>query len=65
MGCNCGNKRRPLGSGSTSGSNPATGTAATRQYVLQTKDGKRLTFGSRLEASAARVRYGGGSIYPS
>lgn len=38
------------------------GTTRTASFVLQTIDGRTQAFGSRLEADAARVRAGGGTI---
>lgn len=36
----------------------------TQSFALQTSTGQRLVYGSRLEAEAARVRAGGGTIVP-
>lgn len=61
--CNCG-KRTPR----TPPPPPPTGTAAdkTQTFTLTTPDRRTQTFGSRLEATAARVRAGGvGQITPS
>lgn len=51
-------------------STPPTGTppktsansGAVQQFVLTTSSGRTMSFGSRLEANAARVREGGGTI---
>jgi len=75
MGCNCGRgQRRPAG---LSGSRGSTGTNASgasanqsgsksssgvQTFSLTTSDGRVQTFGSMLEARAARVRAGGGII---
>lgn len=34
-------------------------------FTLLAPDGRTLSFGSRLEASAARIRLGGGTIRPA
>lgn len=69
MGCNCSkNRRQPLGT--TAQTEPRTAgqvqeqeaQSRTQTFVLTTNDGRTQTFGSRLEASAARVRQGGGTI---
>jgi hypothetical protein len=57
MGCNCGGKK-PTSTRTTKP--PTTGT--TQQFTLTTTSGRVQSFGSRLEAEAARVRDGGGSI---
>lgn len=54
MACNCGkNKTRPFGIKSTA-SEPSS-------FVLRTRLGQQ-TYGSRLEAEAAKRRAGGGQI---
>jgi len=72
MGCNCG-KKRPTGMSPSKRDQraasypiPATKKASGQRqsFRLTTTDGKTQTFGSRLEASAARVRAGGGTIRP-
>lgn len=57
MGCGCGKnkKTRPFGMGAT------TTTMREESFVLRTATGTQ-TFGSRLEAEAAKRRAGGGSI---
>jgi len=40
----------------------ASGTAKTQSFAFQPPTGARRTFGSMLEAQAARVRAGGGRI---
>lgn len=59
MGCNCGKnkKTRPFGMGATT----TTTTKREESYVLRTSTGTQ-TFGSKLEAEAAKRRAGGGSI---
>lgn len=58
MGCNCGKrrgtKRDSSGSDKTQGS--------TQTFTLVTNDGRTQTFGTRLEAKAAKIRAGGGRI---
>jgi hypothetical protein len=36
----------------------------TQNFTLQTRDGGTQSFGSKLEADAARIRAGGGEIRP-
>lgn len=66
MGCNCGNKRRQVtGYGTnvpTGRPAPTTPTPTTQPATLRTTDGQVLTFGSRLEAHAERIRRGGGTV---
>ena len=38
------------------------GSGGTASFTLDTTDGRTLNFGSRLEAEAARIRHGGGTI---
>lgn len=40
------------------------GTGRTQSFTLEARDGSTQTFGSRLEAQAARVRTGGGTVKP-
>lgn len=54
-GCNCRGRSKPTGMGTK----PA---PRTQKFILQTKDGKTQSFGSQLEAQAARIRAGGGTI---
>lgn len=56
MGCNCGKnkKTRPFGMGTTT-------TKREETFTLRTSTGTQ-SFGSRLEAEAAKRRAGGGSI---
>jgi len=56
MACNCNKKKTPPTGAITA--------SATQSFVLTTRDGKTETFASRLEANAARVRRGGGTIRP-
>lgn len=62
MGCNCGKKRQPLGMTNGKGQKGTEGTAKqtgqTQRFVLTETSGKTQTFGSRLEAEAARIRKG-------
>lgn len=58
MGCNCGKSTRPLGA-KTSATTTSVTTVATAKFVLETPDRRTQTFGSKLEADAARVRQGG------
>lgn len=37
-------------------------TAVSQSFALDTTDGRTQTFGSKLEADAARIRSGGGSL---
>lgn len=61
MACNCGkNKVRPFGTASAKTTTSAEKTEPTR-YVLRTRLGQQ-SFGSRLEAEAAKRRAGGGQI---
>ena len=70
MGCNCGKTKRPAGMRKGNKKDtpnypvPAKATGQRQSFRLTTTDGKTQTFGSRLEASAARVRAGGGTIRP-
>lgn len=52
--CNCGGRR--------GGKRESASGGKRERFTLNTRNGKTLTFGSRLEAEAARVREGGGSI---
>lgn len=68
MACNCGKKRktRPFGPSSTDGksgttSDTSSGKGRSDSFVLRTSTGTQ-TFGSELEAQAAKRRAGGGSI---
>lgn len=38
---------------------------ATESFTLQDRNGRTQSFGSKLEANAARVRAGGGTIRPA
>jgi hypothetical protein len=70
LGCNCGkNRRQPTGS--TAAAAPPTPppappppppTGRTQRFTLTFTSGKTATYGSKLEADAARARSGGGSI---
>jgi len=69
--CNCGKNRvKPLGpskaqkaSGTPKKGNPVQpAKGRTQSFTLQARDGSTTVYGSRLEAEAARVRRGGGSI---
>lgn len=69
MGCNCGKTTVPAGFGrpvpSTDAPGPATDDDAGKsrqRFTLRTSSGRTQVFASRLEAEAARVRAGGGSI---
>lgn len=55
MGCNCGKKKITS----------PTMVTSTSKFTLLRKDGTQETFGSRLEAEAARARSGGGAIRPA
>jgi hypothetical protein len=65
MGCNCGKNRQsdppPTGSTPPDPNANQLGKAAT-SFSLDTTDGRTLTFGSDLEARAARIRQGGGRV---
>lgn len=52
--CNCGGRRR-------GGKQDGDGDKKQR-YTLTTTGGRVMTFGSRLEADAERVRRGGGTV---
>lgn len=54
MGCNCGKKRNSK----TGGTRRATGTGPRKRYALVLPAGRRVEFGSRLEAEAANARAG-------
>ena len=59
MGCNCGKNKKPLGTKApTPPPDPKGSTKTTQTFALDTPDGATQTFGSRLEAEAARVRAG-------
>lgn len=70
MGCGCNKKTRPLGPSKSQKASaapkkgnpvkPAKG--RTQSFTLQARDGSRTVYGSRLEAEAARVRKGGGTV---
>ena len=75
MGCNC-NKQptyptgwRPVSRSQQEQQRNGTPTvdeaAKPASFTLLTASGERQVFGSRLEAEAARVRLGAGSILPS
>ena len=76
MGCGCG-KKTPVGvrkgaaipasaskveSKSVPNTRPKKASGTTQQFALERTDGKTQIFGSRLEAEAARVRAGGGTV---
>lgn len=66
MGCNCGSSRRPSGMGTRKPAPapaPSDGKRASFQLILSS--GESFTYGSRLEAEAARIRSGGtGRVVP-
>lgn len=72
MGCNCGG-RRPTGWGTVPAAQQAKDAdaivkaqaqkKASEEFVLRTTSGRTSVYGSRLEAEAARIRSGGGSIH--
>lgn len=70
MGCNCGKMTVPAGFGrpvpSTDAPGPATADddagKGRQRFTLRTSSRRTQVFASRLEAEAARVRAGGGSI---
>ena len=68
MGCNCRKGTRPYGVAATSKDtstkdSATTSTAGTTQkFVLTDQSGRTQTFGSRLEAEAAKRRAGGGDV---
>ena len=72
MGCNCNKKVQPTGfavpSTATQDAQRAAAEAAaiqantTQSFTLRTSDGRTQSFGSRLEANAAMIRAGGGTI---
>lgn len=71
MGCSCGKKKGsqtlPAGFGKQAPVEelvPKKGSGAKQKFTLQTSSGKTAQFGSKLEAQAARVRAGGGTIHP-
>lgn len=66
MACNCSKKAQPTGFGRSPRDQQLAQREGARQDKarLTTPDGKTATFGSHLEASAARVRRGGGTISP-
>lgn len=67
MACNCSkNRTSPTGSGARQASQQQTQREGAQRsaFELRTTDGKTSTHGSRLEASAARARAGGGDIRP-
>lgn len=35
----------------------------TQSFTLKTNDGRTMTFGSKLEAEAAKIRSGGGQVF--
>lgn len=57
MGCNCGKNKPPLSK--SSAPPPGKNVGTTQQFSLETPDRRVTTYGSRLEAEAARVRSGG------
>jgi hypothetical protein len=68
MGCNCGkNKRQPTGAATTAAApptpppapTPPPTTGRTQRFTLTSGSGRTQSFGSKLEADAARVRSGG------
>lgn len=69
MPCNCGKKKvAPTGSTQTaavsdaSSAQAGTSTPVRQSYTLTTTSGRTQTFGSKLEAEAARRRSGGGTV---
>lgn len=62
MGCNCGKKQRPRPAPAPQ---QEQGSGVQQTYALEMPDGSVSSYGSRLEAEAARVRAGGrGSVRP-
>lgn len=53
--CNCGGRR-------SGKSGKETKSSERQRFTLETQDGRTMSFGSQLEAEAARVREGGGNI---
>lgn len=68
MACNCGKRSQVTGFGRTGREQQESqraGAAAAERVQLTAPDGKKTVHGSHLEASAARVRAGGGTIRPA
>lgn len=75
MGCNCGkNKKKqtmPAGfkggakqAPKPQGTQSAPAQGRSQSFELRTPQGSTAFYGSKLEAQAARLRAGGGTIYP-
>lgn len=77
MACNCGkNQQRPNGATGKSataksqqqiqreGAKAQAQNSKTQSFELKTRDGRTQSFSRRLDADAARVRAGGGTIRP-
>lgn len=68
MGCGCRKKTAPLGpskkteTASKKGNPVKPAKGRTQSFTLQARDGSLTVYGSRLEAEAARVRKGGGTV---
>jgi len=65
MACNCGKRTQPTGFGQSGKSQQEVqreGAKTQQSFTLTDRNGTTSTYGSLLEASAARVRSGGGVI---
>lgn len=60
MGCNCGGRKA-----GTEKPKPTKQSGSTQTFSLRMDDGRVFSFGSRLEADAARVRQGSGRVVAS
>lgn len=66
MGCNCGGKKKESGPGIGGSSQPKSGSGGTQSFTLTGPGDRVQSFGSELEANAARVRQGNtGRVAPA
>lgn len=62
MSCNCKNKRRSPAGPKDERKDNSSSTGKKQTFELRNRDGSTQTFQRKLDAEAARVRNGGGSI---
>jgi len=62
MACACSQRRKTTGFAATTVTAPAPKVEEQSEWTLTKPDGSTETFGSKLEALAARIRAGGGTV---